>query len=69
LATAFPPLGRSCCAEVSHMLLITSTATRCELAEAIGHLRAKRRHVRDAVVLAEIDEDVDQLVEAWGRAR
>jgi hypothetical protein len=50
------------------MLLITAASTRVELAEAIGHLRAKRLHVRDAVVLAEIDEDVDQLVEAWGRA-
>jgi hypothetical protein len=50
------------------MLLITSTATRDQLAEAIGHLRAKRLYVHDAGVLAKIDKDVDQLVEAWGRA-
>lgn len=45
------------------VLLITDDSTRADITEAIGYLRAKQRVVFDAEVKAEIQDDIDALLD------
>lgn len=47
---------------------VTDDSTRDDIAEAIGFLRAKRAACCLSDLREEIDEDVDELVELWGKA-
>lgn len=46
-------------------LLIGDEATREDLETAMLNLRAKRREVRVEQFRAEIDEDIDELIDLW----
>lgn len=50
-------------------LRVTDDSTRDELAEAIGHLRARHASVEDQQVRDELAEAIDELLDMWGRAR
>lgn len=47
---------------------VTDDSTRDDIAEAIGFLRAKRAACCLADMQAEIDADVDELVDLWKAA-
>jgi hypothetical protein len=51
------------------LLRITDDSTREEIAEAIGHLRARQRQAVIPSTAAEIGAEIDELIEAWGKAR
>ena len=50
------------------MLVITDDSTRAEIAEAIGHLRAKQVRSTLATTKAEIQVDIDCLLDQWNKA-
>ena len=51
------------------LLRITDDSTREEIAEAIGHLRARQICAVIPSTAAEIGAEIDALIEAWDKAR
>lgn len=50
------------------LLRITDDSTRAEIEEAIGHLRAKQRRAALETTRAEVQTEIDALLEAWKAA-
>lgn len=50
------------------VIRVTDDATRADLAEAIGHLRARQLGAVIPSTAAEIGVEIDALLEAWAKA-
>lgn len=50
------------------IILIRETTPRADIELGIARLREKRTTVRDKRALAEIDHDIDDLLELWAVA-
>lgn len=51
------------------VLRITDDATQADIAEAIGHLRDKQRRAELDTTRAEVQTEIDALLDAWEAAR
>lgn len=51
------------------MIVVTDESSRADLAEAICHLRAKQRAACLAEIRAEVGAAIDELLDAWAKAR
>lgn len=58
----------SACQGVAMIILIRETTPRADIELGITRLREKRTTVRDKRALAEIDHDIDDLLELWAAA-